>query len=191
MAESCVIEDYLTALSAELPASVVEELADGLDQTCQRYLDQGLEPDAATDAALAEFGAPRVILAEFTRLSPARRAARRLLASGPVVGGCWAIVLITGRAWSWPVPGVVRVLLGITLLTTIGTLAAAALGRRYRSVSRAGAAGCAGIAAVDAAVLTTVSLVIPAMTLPVVLAMAASLARITIAARLLRVTRAG
>src|SRR5260370_4083279 len=104
MAETGVIEDYLTLLSAQLPASVVEELADGLDQTCQRYLDQGLEPDAATDAALAEFGDPHVIMAEFTRFSPARRAARRLLASGPVVGGCWGIAPIPGPAWSLPAP---------------------------------------------------------------------------------------
>ena len=33
-----LISDYLTALSAQLPASVVEELADGLGQTRQHYL---------------------------------------------------------------------------------------------------------------------------------------------------------
>ena len=49
-------------------------------------------------------------MAAFTRLSPARHAARRLLAAGPVVGGCWAAALITGRAWTWPVPATVRLL---------------------------------------------------------------------------------
>jgi hypothetical protein len=191
MAKPSVIEDYLTSLSAELPAPIVEELADGLEQTCQRYRDEGLEPEAATDAALAEFGDPHVIMAEFTRFSPARRAARRLLASGPVVGGCWGLALITSRAWSWPVPVVVRILAGVALLTTIGTLAAAALGRRYRSIGKAGAAGCAGIAVIDALALMTVPFVIPAWTLPIVLAMGASVARITIAARGLRLARAG
>jgi hypothetical protein len=191
MAKPSVVDNYLTVLAAQLPAPIVEELADGLDQTCQHHLDQGLEPDAAYDAALADFGDPHVVLAEFTRLNPARYAARKLLATGPIVGGCWGIALITSRAWSWPVPAAARVLLGLALLTIIGALVAAALGRRYRSVSRAGAAGCAGIAAVDAAALTTVPLVIPAMTLPVLLAMAASLARITIAARVLRHARAG
>jgi hypothetical protein len=191
MAEPSVIEDYLTFLSAELPAPIVEELADGLDQTCQRYLEQGLEPGAAADAALAEFGDPHVIMAEFTRFSPARRAARRLLASGPVVGGCWGLALITGQAWSWPVPVIVRILVGVALLTTIGTLAAAALGRRYRSVSKAGAVGCTAIAAIDALALITVPFVIPDLTLPIVLAMGASMARITIAARGLRLARAG
>ncbi len=191
MAKPGVVDNYLAVLAAQLPAPIVEELADGLDQTCQHHLDQGLEPDAAYDAALADFGDPHVVLAEFTRLNPARYAARKLLATGPIVGGCWGIALITSRAWSWPVPAAARVLLGLALLTIIGALVAAALGRRYRSVSRAGAAGCAGIAAVDAAALTTVPLVIPAMTLPVLLAMAASLARITIAARALRHARAG
>jgi hypothetical protein len=190
MAKPSVIEDYLTALSAELPASIVEELSDGLDLTRQRYLDQGLEPAAATDAALTEFGDPNVILAEFTRLSPARRAARTLLATGPVVGGCWGIALISGRAWSWPVPVVVRIMLGIALLTIIGSLAAAALGQQYRSVGKACVAGCAGIAAIDVAALVTVPLVTPAVTLPIVLAMAASLARLTMAARGVRLARA-
>jgi hypothetical protein len=65
-------------------------------------------------------------------------------------------------------------LLDKALLTITGTLAAAALGRRYCSVS------CAGIAAVDAGMRITVPLVISIMTSPVVLAMAASLASITI-----------
>ncbi len=80
MPHTSLITDYLTALSAQLPAPIVEELADGLDQTHQHYLRQGLGPDAAADAAVAEFGEPQVIVAAFTRLSPARRAARRLLA---------------------------------------------------------------------------------------------------------------
>src|SRR6266403_275621 len=76
---------------------------------------------------------PQVIVAAFTRLSPARHAARRLLATGPVVGGCWAAALITGRAWTWPVPATVLLLIGVVLITVIGLLAAAAFGRRYLS----------------------------------------------------------
>ena len=104
MPQASLTTDYLTALSAQLPPTVVEELADGLGQTQQRYLSEGLTPDAAAGAAMAEFGEPQVIVAAFTRLSPARHAARRLLAAGPLVGGCWAAALITGRAWTWPVP---------------------------------------------------------------------------------------
>jgi hypothetical protein len=41
------------------------------------------------------------VLAGFARVNPARRAARRLLGLGPVVGGCWvaalAIAVSSGR----------------------------------------------------------------------------------------------
>jgi hypothetical protein len=184
--EPSVIGNYLRALSAQLPAPIVEELADGLDQTRQHYLDQGLDPDAAADAALAEFGGPRVIVAAFTRLSPARRTARRLLATGPAVGACWGAALITSRAWTWPVPAPARLPFGLVLITVIGLLAAAAFGRRYRSVGRAGAAGCVGITALDAAMLTTVIIAAPAVIWPLALAVAASAARLTLTVRALR-----
>lgn len=186
MAEAGVITGYLAALSAQLPAPVVEELADGLDQTCQRYLDQGLTPAAAARAGIAEFGAPELILAHFTRLSPARQAARRLLASGPAVGGCWAIALITGRAWSWPVPVAARLLLGIALAIVIGLLGVAAVGTKYRSTRRAATAGCAGITALDAAMLLTATIAVPAVAWPVIPALAASATRLTFTARALR-----
>ena len=181
-----LISDYLTALSAQLPGPVVEELADGLDQTRQHYLNQGLDPDSATDAALAEFGDPQVIVAAFTRLSPARRAARRLLATGPVVGACWGTALLMSRAWTWPVPIAGRVLFGVALITVISLLAAAAFGRRYRPVGRAGAAGCVGITLLDTAMLLTVIAALPALIWPLMLAVAASAARLTFTVRALR-----
>jgi hypothetical protein len=181
-----LISDYLTALSAQLPAPIVEELADGLDHTRQHYLDQGFDPAAATDAALAEFGEPHVIVAAFTCLSPARRAARRLLATGPIIGACWAGVLITSRAWTWPAPSAGRLLFGAALITVIGLLASAAFGSQYRSVSRAAAAGCVGITALDTAMLITVTLAMPAVTWPFILAVTASAARMVFTTRTLR-----
>jgi hypothetical protein len=191
MAEPGLIAGYLAALAAQLPGPVVEELAGGLDETCQRYLDQGLDPGAAARAAVAEFGDPDVIVAAFTRLSPARRAARRLLAAGPAVGACWGLALITSRAWTWPVPVAGRVLLGAALICVAGLLAAAAFGRQYRSVSRAGAAGCIGLAALDTALLLAVAVARPAVIWPVILAAAASAARLTFTARALRPVLAG
>ena len=126
MAEPGLIRGYLAALSAESPAPVVAELADGLEQTHRHYLGQGLDPDAAARAAVAEFGEPHVVVAAFTSASAARRAARKLLAIGPVVGACWGAALVINRAWAWPVPAGVRVLLGAALITVIGLLAAAA-----------------------------------------------------------------
>ena len=191
MAQASLTTDYLTALSAQLPTTVVEELADGLGQTQQRYLSEGLAPDAAAGAAMAEFGEPQVIVAAFTRLSPARHAARRLLAAGPLVGGCWAAALITDQAWTWPVPGAARILFGAALISVIGLLAAAAFGRRYRSARRAGGAGCAGIIALDSIMLITVMVAIPVLIWPVILAAAASAARLTFSARALRAVLTG
>lgn len=186
MAEPGLIRDYLAALSAELPAPVVVELAGGLEQTHRHYLGQGLDPDAAARAAVAEFGEPPVVVAAFTSTSPARRAARKLLAIGPVVGACWGAALVINRAWAWPVPVGARVLLGAALITVIGLLAAAAFGRHYRSATRAAAAGCAGIAVLDATVAIAVALAVPAVIWPVILAAAASAVRISFATRGLR-----
>ncbi len=178
-----LIDGYLAELSADLPARIVEELADGLDETCRRYLGRGLAQDAAARAAVAEFGEPRVIMAAFTDASRGRRTARRLLAVGPGVGTYWAIVLITARAWQWPVPMVARVLFGVLLIAVIGFLVAAALGRHYRPVCRAAAAGCVGTAIVDAAVTGAVLLTAPALAWPVAVAVALSADRSTFALR--------
>jgi len=191
MAEPGLIRDYLAALSARLPAPIVAELADGLDQTHRHYLEQGLGPDAAAEAALAEFGEAEVIVAAFIHASSARRAARTLLTTGPVVSACWGTALITNRAWTWPVPTGVRVLLGMALLTVIGLLAAAAFGAHYRRVGRAAAAGCMGIFALDATMLIAITFAVPAVIWPVVMAAVASVARTTFTARILRSVLAG
>src|SRR4051812_27850025 len=107
------LERYLDTLSGQLPGPVVEELADGLEETWRRYLCLGLAPEEAAAATVAEFGAPDVIVAEFARAHPGRRAARRLLAAGPVVGLCWAVALVTGRAWTWPVPAASQIVPGL------------------------------------------------------------------------------
>jgi hypothetical protein len=93
------------------------------------------------------------------------------------VGLCWAIVLITGRAWQWPVPLVARVVFGVALITVIGLLVTAAVARRYRSVCRAAAAGCVGTAILDAAVVGAVLAAAPALVWPVALAVALSAGR--------------
>jgi hypothetical protein len=164
-----LIDGYLAELSAELPGRIVAELADGLDETYRRYLHQGLDPEAAARAAVAEFGEPRVIVAAFTDASRSRRTARRLLAAGPLVGICWAVVLISARAWTWPIPAVARVLFGAALITVIGLLAAAALGRHYRQVCRAAAAACVGTAILDTTMACTVLVIAPALVWPVAL----------------------
>jgi hypothetical protein len=186
-----LIASYLDALSRQLPGQVVEELADGLEETYRRHLGLGLAPDAAAQAAVAEFGDPDLIAAEFTRAHPARRAARRLLAAGPAVGLCWAVALITSRAWTWPVPAVAGIMPGLALVAVVTLLAVAARTTRYRAAGRAGAAGCIGTAALDAFMITGVLAAHPAARWAVAVAITASAARLSLNARLLRPILAG
>jgi len=186
-----LITGYLDALARELPGPVVEELADGLEETYRRHMALGLVPEAAAEAAVAEFGDPELIAAEFARAHPARRAARRLLVTGPVVGSCWAAALITGRAWTWPVPMAADILPGLALVMVIALLAFAAHCTRYRPVGRAGAAGCIGIAALDTFMIIGVLAADPAARWAVVVAMTASAARLVFNMRLVRPVLAG
>jgi hypothetical protein len=184
--EPRLISDYLMVLSAQLPAEIVEELADGLAETHRSFLRQGLDPDRAAEAAVAEFGEQQDIVAGFARVNPARSAARRLLVTGPAVGGCWAAALVTSQAWLWPVPFAYRVLAGLALAGVIGLLTIAALGTRYRVTARTGAAGCIGITTLDAVMIITAMLVIPSVTWVTIVAITASAARIVFSTRNLR-----
>ena len=186
MSEPGVIRDYLAALSAQLPAPVVDELADGLEETRQRYLRLGLTPGNAAQAALTEFGESSVVIASFVQASPARLSARRLLRIGPGVGACWAAALLITRAWTWPVPEPAVVLTALSLAMVIGLLGAASWGTRYRLASRAAAAGLIGTGLLDATVAIGVMLIAPSLTWPILMAAAASAMRAAISARAVR-----
>ncbi len=181
-----LIASYLDALAGQLPGPVVEELADGLEQTYRRHLSLDLAPKEAAAAAVAEFGDPELIAAEFARAHPARRAAMRLLTIGPAVGLCWAVALLTGRAWTWPVPLAARFVPGVALVTVVALLAVAARTTRYRSVGRAGTGGCIGTAAMDTAMIIGTLAADPAVRSAAAVAMIASVARLGLSARLLR-----
>jgi hypothetical protein len=186
-----LITSYLDALSRQLPGPVVEELADGLEETYRRHLNLGLAPYAAAAAAVTEFGAPELIAAEFARAHPARRAARLLLAAGPAVGACWGAALLTGRAWTWPVPLAASIVPGLALAAVVALLAVAARTTRYRSAGRAGVAACVGTAALDTFMIIGVLAADPALRWVAVVAMTASAVRLGLSARLIRSVLAG
>jgi hypothetical protein len=186
-----LIAAYLDALAGQLPGPVVEELADGLEETYRRHLGLGLPPDAAAQAAVAEFGAPELIAVEFARAHPARRAARQLLVTGPLVGSCWAVALVTGRAWTWPVPVAARIVPGLALVAVVALLAVAAHGIRYRPVGRAGTVGCVGTAVLDGFMIIGVLAADPAAGWAVAVAVTASAIRLGFSVRLLRPVLAG
>ena len=45
-----LITSYLDVLARQLPGPVVEELADGLEETCRRHVGLGLAPEEAAAA---------------------------------------------------------------------------------------------------------------------------------------------
>ena len=187
--EPRLIRGYLEVLARQLPASILDELADGLTETHRSYLGRGLSPDAAAEAAVEEFGSPEEILAGFARVNPARRAARGLLGLGPVVGGCWVAALVTSRVWPGPLP--VRVVIGVALLASIGSLAVAALGRGYRVSVFSGMAGFAGFAALDITLIVGVTVLAGSLTWVTALAMTGSMVRVAVCARALQPAMAG
>jgi hypothetical protein len=189
MAQPRLIEDYSSVLLAELPASLAEEVTDGLYEAYGKYLQLGLSSKDAATAAIAEFGDARVVIDSFSRANPARLLARVLLATGPLVGLLWAAELITGRAWDWPVPAIVPACLGAMLAGSITALTTAARARRYQSVRRFGLAGCIASAVIDVSMIAGVVVVAPAVGWPAVLAMCASAARLTGVIRAIRPVR--
>jgi hypothetical protein len=81
--------------------------------------------------------------------------------------------------------------LGLALVTVVGLLAAAAFGRRYRSVGRAGAAGCVGVTALDVTMLIAMPLAVPALAWPVMVGLIASMVRLVVSVRFLRAILVG
>jgi hypothetical protein len=153
MAKSSLIEDYLAGLAAKLPAPIVAELADGLHETYLAHRRAGLADEHAAQQAVAEFGNPDVIVAAFLATHPARRAARTLLLTGPLVGVAWATAVLTLHAWDWPISIWARIGFGTALITGLALLAIAAFGTGYRRATHSAAAACLILLTVDATML--------------------------------------
>jgi hypothetical protein len=185
MAGHDLIDDYLMRLARQLPADAVAELADGLAETYDRHLAAGRSGRAAATAAIAEFGDAEVVLAAFVRQAPGRRAALVLLGCGPLVGACWATLLVSEHAWTWPVPAGLRLAFGLTLLAVVAALAYAATARTTYRRTRASAPGCVVLLLLDAGLLATAATTATALHWPFALAAAASLTRMTLTARTL------
>lgn len=130
------------------------------------------------EAAVAEFGDLALVVGEFTRRAPSRRAARMLLTTGPVAGACWAAVVVSGHAWRWPVPDAARLGTGMVLLLAVTALAVAASSRHGYRRTRLALAACPVIVVLDAAGVTAALLKAPALTWVLGDAVAVSLTRI-------------
>jgi hypothetical protein len=182
---SALIDDYLAGLHGRLPAALVEEAAAGLLEAYEHHLASGAGDQEAARAALAEFGDLAMVVGEFTRQAPGRRAARLLLATGPVAGLCWAAALILNRAWTWPVPATLRASFGAVLLLAVLALLAAATSRHSYQRTRLAMLASPAILVLDMTAVTAVVLAAPALTLALRIAVGVSLGRIAFTARTL------
>jgi hypothetical protein len=204
-----LIADYLVRLGTGLQISpaaahVLAEIEDGLRCAAEDHVRRGTAPDRAAELAVAEFGDPEALAAEFVPLLGAAEAHRdgvALLATGPVIGVLW----LTSAVLAWPaapVPvGAGIVAVGLVLVTTVprisyGVAATGRLGRRLRATP-ASAIGAVAAAARTAVALDValVLLALPGLVLigrsplPTTLAAVAallSLARLVTAARATR-----
>lgn len=182
---SPLITGYLTGLRRSLPARVADEAADGLIESYQQHLAAGAGDQQAAQAALADFGDLALVVGEYTRQAPGRRAARLLLATGPVTGACWAAALISSRAWTWPVPPAARLAFGAMLLLTVPALLAAATSRHSYQRTRLAILASPVIVTLDAAAVAVALTAATARTPALLIAMAVSLGRIAFTARTL------
>jgi hypothetical protein len=177
-----LIDDYLAELVRRLPADAVDELADGLEEAFRHHQRRGLSAAGAAAAATSEFGNPDLIVREFIRQAPGRRAALALLASGPLFAGLWGSSLISAQAWTWPIPLGAAAAFGATLLAVVATLVIAVLSRSYQRTKLTGPA-CALLAALDGAMIAAIAMTAPALSWPMALAIPASIVRIGLALR--------
>ncbi len=182
---SPLITGYITGLRRKLPGAIADEAADGLTETYDQHLAAGADDQQAARAALADFGDLAMVVGEYTRQAPGRRAARLLLATGPAAGVCWAAALVTSRAWTWPVPPAARLGFGALLMLTVLLLLAAATSRHSYQRTRLAMLAGPGVIALDATAVAVALTAAPALTPVLLIAVTVSLARTAVTTRAL------
>jgi roadblock/LC7 domain-containing protein len=124
---------YLAELAARLRgpraarARVLAEIRDGLTETIDAHLADGMPPDAAATTAIAEFGDPATIahsFAEELATASARRTIAVFILTGPFVG-IWWLLLLHPAPWR---TGILATLIAIPALPLIALAIAAAAG---------------------------------------------------------------
>ena len=150
MAGHALIRAQLDRLRDQLPPDLVDELADGLEETYTARLAVLQDPDQAARAAIEDFGDAPTILRAAWRQSPARRHAILLLATGPIAAAAWAPTLLIQQAWQWPIPAPLRWVAAAGLVVT-GALVVAVLAGRvpYRRRRPTLVAGTVALLALD------------------------------------------
>jgi len=76
--------------------AILTELRDGMEQATEDRIANGLAPDQATAAAITQFGSPRAVAGAFAAeltTAYARRTVAWFIATGPLVGIWWLLLL--------------------------------------------------------------------------------------------------
>ncbi len=204
-----VLDAYLRELADAIggprraTAAVIDEVGDGLLEAIDRCQAHGLTSYDAAQAAITEFGPPRLVAAAFRADFGARQARRTtltLLLTGPLIGLTWIIGAelgslpparghLTGPWWALPVVGLALLVAVPAMLFTVAATGRPGLRRSVDASSPPKAAGiaCLAAAAADTALLTALSLyALTALTItliPIMPAIVASLTRLCLAAR--------
>src|SRR3954464_5628431 len=127
------LEHYLGELSARLHGPraartrVLAEIRDGLTETVDAHLACGIPPDAAATTAIAQFGDPATVARCFApelATASARRTIATFIATGPVVG-IWWLLLLHPPPWRG---GVLATVIAIPALPLIALAIATAAG---------------------------------------------------------------
>src|SRR5215217_9784024 len=135
---------YLSDLAAQLHGprrrreAILTELRDGLEQATQDRIATGLPPDRAASAAITQFGSPCAVADAFAgelTTAYARRTIACFIATGPLVGIWWLLLLHPGP-WR---TGLIAFLAAIPVIPLI-IAAIATAGPSLRSSARSSGA---------------------------------------------------
>jgi hypothetical protein len=127
---------YLAEVAARLHGprrrreQIIDELRDGLDDIIADHARDGLASDQAADAAIDGFGTPTEVAAAFAgelAVAYARRTLALFLATGPLVG-IWWLLLLQPRPWRTSPAALLAAipvlpLIGVAVATAMGTFA--------------------------------------------------------------------
>lgn len=133
LSSTSALETYLADLAARLRGPhaartrVLTEIRDGLTETIDAHLADGMTPDAAAAAAIGEFGDPATVARSFAgelATASARRTIAAFIFTGPLVG-IWWLLLLHPAPWR---SGVVALLVAVPALPLIALAIATAAG---------------------------------------------------------------
>src|SRR5262245_6057843 len=191
------VDEYLRTLGEALPVSgrakrsILAEVGDGLYCALEAHAQRGLEPAGAARAAVAEFGDPGRLAADFSKqLSSAcaRPTGLALVLTGPFVGMTWALAVGAGTHWLSNVVGLLEEVPALPLALLVG-IPAAVLATRGSTLNGGSTAMVAAVAATLGDALLLGWLLAHASTATGILLVAAGLSLTRVALAIARVQR--